>query len=226
MATLYERIQGLCEQRQISGYRLCKETGIQPSTLTDLKKGRKKTLSAVTLTKIASYFDVSVEYLLGRSVLRRAPEPEQEQEQDSGDPPLPPGAYPYLPSQRIPILGRIAAGLPIYAEENIEGYTYTDLNGGGEYFALRVSGDSMDRARIFDGDILIVRRQDMVETGEIAVVMVNENEATVKRFYQTDSVVTLIPDSSNRAHKPQVYDLKDTAIKILGKVVKVEFMVF
>ena len=65
--------------------------------------------------------------------------------------------------KRIPILGRIAAGVPIYAEQNIEGYTYTDLNGGHEYFGLRIHGDSMDAAGIKDGYVVIVRRQDIVD---------------------------------------------------------------
>ena len=136
---------------------------------------------------------------------------------------LPSNAIPYAPTQRIPILGRISAGLPLYAEEQIEGYTYTDLNHGGEYFALRVKGDSMNAARINENDLLIVRKQDMVENGEIAVVMVGDDEATVKRFYQTNSTVTLMPQSTNAAHKPQVYSLKQTPVHIIGKVVKVEF---
>lgn len=139
---------------------------------------------------------------------------------------LPPSAAPIdLTSRhRIPILGRIAAGLPLYAEQNIEGYTLTDLNGGAEYFALRVTGDSMNAARIEDGDVIIVRRQDEVENGELAVVMVGDDDATVKRFYSTDSTVTLMPQSRNPIHQPQIYDLEKTKIKVLGKVVKVEFM--
>ena len=137
---------------------------------------------------------------------------------------LPPGATSVNPTSmhRIPILGRISAGLPLYAEENIEGYTLTDLNGGAEYFALRVTGDSMNAARIQEGDLLIVRRQDDVENGEIAVVMVGDSEATVKRFYATDSTITLMPQSTNPSHQPQVYDIRRTKIQILGKVVKIE----
>lgn len=141
-------------------------------------------------------------------------------------PVLPSNAIPIdLTSQhRIPILGRIAAGLPLYAEQNIEGYTLTDLNGGAEYFALRVNGDSMNAARIEDGDVIIVRRQDEVENGELAVVMVGDDDATVKRFYTTNDTVTLMPQSRNPEHQPQIYDLKKTKIRVLGRVVKVEFM--
>lgn len=125
--------------------------------------------------------------------------------------------------KRIPILGKISAGVPIYAEENIEGYTYTDLNGGHEYFALRVRGDSMNALGINDGYIIVVRKQESVDNGDVAVVLVDMDSATVKRFYQTDNTVTLMPQSLNPAHKPQIYDLATTNIQILGKVVKVEF---
>ena len=142
------------------------------------------------------------------------------------DDPLPSNAIPVDPPSmhRIPILGRIAAGLPLYAEQNIEGYTLTDLNGGAEYFALRVSGDSMNAARIEDGDIIVVRRQDDVENGELAVVMVGDSDATVKRFYATGTTVTLMPQSTNPIHQPQMYDLKRTRINVLGKVIKIEVM--
>lgn len=124
---------------------------------------------------------------------------------------------------QIPILGDIAAGLPLYAEQHIEGYTLTDLNGGAEYFALRVKGDSMNAIGINEGYLLIVRRQNEVENGEVAVVLVGDENATVKRFYSTDTTVTLMPQSTNPVHQPQIYDLSKTSIQILGKVVKVEF---
>lgn len=130
---------------------------------------------------------------------------------------------PYQPTHKIPILGRISAGLPLYAEEHVEGYTYTDLNGGNEYFALRVSGDSMTAARICEGDIIIVRKQDMVDDGEIAVVLVDDNDATVKRYHQDGSTVMLSPQSFNPHHKVQVYNLKNTRIRILGKVIRVQY---
>ncbi len=133
-----------------------------------------------------------------------------------------PGAMPYRPMHRIPILGRISAGLPLYADEHIEGYTYTDLNGGAEYFALRVSGDSMNAARMNDGDLLIVRRQDIVDNGDIAVVLVDDEDATVKRFYREGDRITLMPQSTNPAHQPQVYDARKTRIRVQGRVVRNE----
>ena len=125
--------------------------------------------------------------------------------------------------KRIPILGRIAAGVPIYAEENIEGYTYTDLNGGHEYFGLRVRGDSMDAAGIKDGYVVIVRRQDIVDNGQIAVCLIDGEEATLKRFSQLGNTVTLMPQSTNPDHRPFIFDITKTHVDILGLVVRVEF---
>ncbi len=126
----------------------------------------------------------------------------------------------FADTRRIPVLGRISAGLPLYAEEHIEGYTYTDLDGGHEYFALRVQGDSMDAARIRDGDTVIVQKQDMVANGEIAVVRVDGESATIKRFYQQGNTVTLMPQSTNPSHQPQMYHLGRVDIRVLGKVVR------
>lgn len=130
------------------------------------------------------------------------------------------GATPYTPTRRIPILGRIAAGLPLYAEEHIEGYTYTDLNGSNEYFALRVQGDSMNARRINDGDIVVIRRQSIVDNGEIAVVLVNGCDATIKQFYKNGDTVTLVPQSNNPTHTAQMYNCKNTEVQVLGKLVR------
>ena len=128
----------------------------------------------------------------------------------------------YKPNKYIPVLGRISAGLPMYAEENIEDYISTNIKDDGEYFALRVKGDSMNAAHIFEGNLLIVRHQDMVENGEIAIVMINNEDATVKRFYCDGKTVTLMPQSTNPKHKPQIYDTNKTIVRIIGKVVKNE----
>lgn len=81
----------------------------------------------------------------------------------------------------------------------------------------------MNATRIQDVDVLIVRRQKTVENGEVAVIMVGDKDATVKRFYATGSKVTLMPQPTNPQHQPQIYDTTKTRIRIIGKVVKVEF---
>jgi len=103
---------------------------------------------------------------------------------------------------RVPVLGRIAAGIPLLAEENIEGSLAVDrrfLAGNGGRFALRVVGDSMIEAGIFDGDILLVRAQGVAPQGAIVVALI-DNEATVKRFYREEGRIRLQP--ANREMSP------------------------
>lgn len=131
--------------------------------------------------------------------------------------------FTYNPTHKIPILGRISAGLPLYADEHVEGYIYTELNGDNEYFGLRVKGDSMTAARICEGDIIIVRKQETVEEGEIAVVMIENEDATVKRYHRNGNTVMLTPQSYNPEHQTQVYDLRKTNVRIIGKVIRVQY---
>ena len=171
------------------------------------------------IATIAEALGTTTEYLLTGNG------PKQKRAVSESDTALPMGAehIDLGTFHRIPILGRISAGLPLYAEQHIEGYTVTDLNSGAEYFALIVHGDSMNALGINDGYRLIVRRQDEVENGEVAVVMVGDEDATVKRFYATGDTVTLMPQSTNPEHQPQIYDATKTKIRVIGKVVKVEF---
>lgn len=194
---------------------IAQEIGVAKSTVQRYEKGSIEKIKLPVIEAIARVLGVDPAWLCGKT---------DNMLPDRG---MPHGAIPidFSKWHQIPILGRISAGLPLYAEQNIEGYTLTDLNGGAEYFALRVQGDSMNTLRINDGDIIIVRRQNEVENGEVAVVMVGDEDATVKRFYTTDSTVTLMPQSTNPIHSPQIYDLRTTHIKVLGKVIKVEFSI-
>ena len=191
----------------LSQKELAEKIGMSRSTIGMYETGEREP-DFETLEAFADIFNVNMDTLLGKSSAT-----------------LPSGAekIDFSRYHSIPILGRISAGLPIYAEQNIEGYTLTDLNGGAEYFALRISGDSMNAIGINDGYLIIARRQDEVENGEVAVVMVGEEDATVKRFYSSGNTVTLVPQSTNPSNTPQIYDLNKTSIKVLGKVVKVEF---
>lgn len=119
----------------------------------------------------------------------------------------------------IPIIGTVAAGQPILAEERITGHVSVaaTLAGRGKCFALRVSGKSMVDAKIFDGDLVIVRQQAMADSGEIVVAMI-DGEATVKRLRRDDDLIELIPE--NRTMRPIVVD-HDSDFRILGKVVGV-----
>ena len=171
------------------------------------------------LPQIAEALGTTTEYLLTGNG------PKQKRAVSESDTALPKGAehIDLGTFHRIPILGRISAGLPLYAEQHIEGYTVTDLNSGAEYIALIFHGYRMNALGINDGYRLIVRRQDEVENGQVAVVMVGDEDATVKRFYATGDTVTLMPQSTNPEHQPQIYDATKTKIRVIGKVVKVEF---
>ena len=119
---------------------------------------------------------------------------------------------PEVPEDRVPIVGNVAAGSPILAEECIEDYLTFDTGGrSGEYFALRVRGESMLNAGILPGDLMVVRRQQTCNNGEIVVAMIDD-EATVKRFSRQHGRVWLLPE--NEAYAPSA----GTYAQILGKV--------
>lgn len=143
-----------------------------------------------------------------------------ENDGEGPSPKLPPDALPMNPQNVAPLLGIVRAGLPMYAEENIEGYIPIRQDDGAKYFWLRVRGDSMNAAGIDDGDQILVREQPEVENGEIAVVLVNGDEATVKQFRQEGNLVILTPRSMNPIHQPQIYDLKKVPVRIAGRVVE------
>ena len=117
---------------------------------------------------------------------------------------------------KVPLLGTIACGEPILAEENIEDYINMPEKAKGT-FALRCKGDSMINARIFDGDIVFIREQPEVENGEIAAVLI-EDEATLKRVYKTENSIELRPE--NPTFKPLYYQKEEmNKVRILGKAV-------
>jgi repressor LexA len=119
----------------------------------------------------------------------------------------------------VPLIGRIAAGSPVLAVENHEGTFILDedLVGAGDNFLLRVVGDSMVKAGILDGDLVVVRQQKTARNGEIVAARVGD-EATVKRFQKDGGAVTLLPE--NDAYEPIVVD-PSSEFELLGKVVGV-----
>ena len=122
---------------------------------------------------------------------------------------------------RIPVLGAVQAGTPIEMIVDNEGYTLVDpcLLRGSEGFALRVKGDSMVGDRIYDGDIVVVAKQNEVQPHEIAVVAVDGEYATLKRVKHHGETCLLLP--SNPSMEPLIVPAKD--VHILGKVVEVKF---
>jgi len=118
----------------------------------------------------------------------------------------------------VPIVGRVSAGLPIFAEENIEGTLIVDyllVKNPDKVFALRVRGTSMVNAGILDGDFVLVRQQPIAEQGEMVVVLI-EDEAIVKRFYKDKDKIKL--QSENDTMEPIIVDPKENNIRIIGKI--------
>ena len=114
----------------------------------------------------------------------------------------------------LPLVGQVAAGQPVLAEENIEDYVTTPEPAGGEQgdYLLRVRGDSMMKIGILDGDLVVVKRQDAADDGDIVVALVGE-DATVKRYYRESDHIRLQPE--NDAMEP----IRSREVRVLGKVV-------
>lgn len=124
---------------------------------------------------------------------------------------------------KIPVLGRVAAGIPIEAVEEIIGYeeiSFKEFNAEYEYFGLVIKGDSM-KPRMQSGDVVIVRKQETAESGDIAVVLVNGNEATVKKIKIGTDGLMLIP--LNQEYEVMMYnneEIESLPVSIIGKVVE------
>ena len=128
----------------------------------------------------------------------------------------------YKPAVAVPVLGSVPAGIPIEAIQDIVDYEEIseEMANGGEYMALRIKGNSME-PRIREGDVVIIRRQEHVENGEIALVMINGDDATLKKFFANDNGVTLI--GTNPAFEPLTYtpeQVEQLPVRVIGKVVE------
>lgn len=178
--------------------------GVSESTIGMYERNQREPAFEV-LEAIADYFNVDMDYLTGRSSVRRSV---------SYTPVN--NVIPVPRMSSIPLIGTIACGVPILAEENIE--TIVDMPEHIKAdFALRCKGDSMINARIYDGDIVYIHRQPTVEDGQIAAVLIGD-EATLKRVHLFADHVVLEPE--NPQFRPLVYWENDmNSVRILGLAV-------
>lgn len=185
--------------------------GVHKSTISRWEKGETDKISLATISLLAKYYGVSESWLSGKDVpIEKSKEEEQANLSNIKN------IEPMPTMVKVPLLGTIACGEPILAEENIEDYINMPEKTKGT-FALRCKGDSMINARIFDGDIVYIREQPDVENGEIAAVLI-ENEATLKRVYKTKNSIELRPE--NPTFKPLYYQKEEmNKVRILGKAV-------
>lgn len=204
-----KQIKRLRKERKYTQAHLAELLGIKPTTVASWEQGRNKPLMD-KVQKMAIIFNVPISEIVGG--------------EESGTPSN--VIYPLSDSlQRvtIPIIGEIACGDPITAEENIEGYTEETFEKpipSGTLFALRCKGHSMEPT-IHDGSLVTIREQPDVEDGEIAAVLVDgDTEATLKRIKRQGDLVMLMPDNKN--YDPIILDKRNPG-RIIGKAVHVSW---
>lgn len=177
------------------------------SVISGYENGKNDPARSVLL-KLSKSLGVSLNYLMGW--------------EDENEKPILeniPGIIPIKKLKKIPILGTIACGEPIFAEENYEGYFMLDTNLPVADFVLKAKGDSMVEANIFDGDLVFFKKQSDVDNGDIAAVIIDD-EATLKKIYKNESNLILQPCNSN--YVPIVLSEDDHKnIRILGEMVGV-----
>ena len=200
---MYDVFKRLMEERDVRAVDVSRATGVSTSTLTDWKNGRCQP-KYDKRRKIADYFGVTVEYLDGKS-----PFPYGEEKNFK--------VYEDAVTVQIPIFGSIAAGVELEACTNRIGeIEMTKPKAGSSYWALKIQGNSM-APEIKDNDIVIFKQQSDCENGEICVVRINGEDATLKKIIKCDGVTILQP--LNAEYEPKAFDdNSDNEFEILGVV--------
>ncbi len=202
MATFSERLCEALEKRHMTAAELSRKLGINEGTVSQYKSGAYEPKQK-RLQNIADILNVSIPWLMGADVPMNV----------AID-----NIIPIKSVKKIPVVGTIACGEPIIADENIEGYVL-EPSGVNADFVLTCKGDSMIEANIFDNDKVFIKTQPTVENGEIAAVLI-DNEATLKKVYFKGDTLTLI--AANSSYEPYIYTKEElNSIKILGKAVAV-----
>ena len=204
MLTLYENIKTRREELGMTKVRLAELVGYDRSMITKIEQG-KVDLTQSKISAIAKALQTTTMKLMG---------------DEEGDD-TPSNILPLPKTRKIPLLGTIACGEPILATENVAEYVDMDPDVHAD-FALRCKGDSMINARIFDGDIVYIRKQNSVENGEIAAVLIDgvesESEATLKRFFRENDKIRLSAENPMYADK-QYYGEEMNQVRVIGKAV-------
>ena len=200
-----ERLKALRQKKGLYQKNIAAYLGIDRTTYVKYENGVSEP-DYQTLMKLADFFDVTVDYLLGKSNTAQSER---------------------SPGVRIPVYGDTAAGIPILAIDNFDSDNPDDweeisesMAAGGEYIALRIHGESME-PRMKTGDVVIVRLQDDIDNGDIAIVRVNGDEATCKKIKKTPEGLMLL--SINPDFDPIFYSarqVEELPVRIVGKVVE------
>lgn len=201
-----ELLKKLRIEKDLSLDDVAKQLGLARQTLYKYETGLITNIPLTRIEELAKIYNVTPGYITGW-------------EDDDIDLSKIPGIILPVKMKKIPILGTIACGEPIFAEENYEGYFMLDSNLPVADFVLRAKGDSMVDADIYEGDLVFFRRKSDVDNGSIAAVII-EDEATLKKVYKNESNLILQPCNSNYA--PIVLSENDHKnIRVLGEMVGV-----
>lgn len=187
---------------------LAEAIGISKSAVGMYEQGKRTPHSKDVLRSISDCFGVSVDYLYGFTSENSLNEEERLR-----------FGIRAISTKKIPMLGKIACGEPIMCEEDYETFVEASSEINAD-FCLTAQGDSMINARIFDGDIVFIREQEIVENGEIAAVIVNDSEVTLKRFFYYPDRQQVILQPDNPTYRPIVFNNEELDhIRVLGKAV-------
>lgn len=198
----YSAFEQLLQMHNTTVYRVSRATGIAPSTFSDWKSGRSAP-KADKLIRIAAHFHMSLDELLGTG----------ERGRDES------------PLRSIPIIGEIRAGSPIITDETLLGYEAADVDDENEYFYLKVCGDSMKDCGIVEGSLVLFRKQQYAENGEIVACLVGGESATIKRFSKQGRRIELLPENEEYEPivlSPEEFEMGEARILGVAREVKIK----
>lgn len=200
MSILGDNIRKLRLEKGLRGEDLGKHFNVTKTAVSNWESGNRKPDTDIIL-KLADFFNVTTDYILGNSNIKN--------NSNSG--------------VKIPVLGKVVAGIPIEAVQDIIDYEEIprEMAKTGDYFALQVTGKSME-PRMQDGDVVIVKKQPDIESGDIAIVLINGCDATIKKVVKQDNGLLLIANNQD-VYQPKFYNAKDIQklpVTIIGKVVE------
>ena len=198
-----EELKKLRKGKNLTQQKLADALGISKSTISMYENGNREP-DFETSEAIADFFNVRLDDLLGRK-----------------------NPFMSVFHQKkmqciVPVLGKVAAGIPMDAVEYIVDYEEIseEMARKGEYFGLQIKGDSME-PKFSEGDVVIVRKQTTIQSGEIAIVLINGDEATIKKVVLFDGGISLVP--TNQAYEVKTFtneQIEKLPVQILGKVVE------
>lgn len=194
-----DRLRELRIKNNMTLEEVAEHVGLQKAAIYKYEHGIVINPKRGLIEKLANLFDVKPSYLLGME------------------------ETPIVKAVKIPVLGTVVAGVPLEAVENIIGWEEISpaMAATGEHFALRIKGTSME-PRICEGDIVVVRKQEDIESGDTAIVLINGGEATVKKVKKTVEGIMLIANNM-AVYSPHFYsnkEIEELPVRIIGKVVE------